>query len=132
MAVDLEKSREYFSKDTFATGNGIYIVSVDENTAIVECKVRDDHYNARGTVQGGLIFTLADFAFGVVSNTGERKVTSQNITITFMRPPLGGTLTAIAKIINESKSMMLVEVEVRGEGNKLIAKAHANGFKVKE
>lgn len=112
--------------------NGFHIVSINDETAIVQCQIRADHYNSRGTVQGGLIFTLADFAFGVVCNNLGRHVISQNITITYLRPPINGKLTAKATIINESKSMMLVEVEVIGESDKLIAKMQANGFKLKE
>ncbi len=131
MAINIEKIREYFKKDTFAAQNGINIVSVDEKSATVECNIRQDHYNCKGTVQGGLIFTLADFAFAVVTNWGENSVISQNITITYVRPALGGKLTAIARIVSEGRSMMLVEAEVYNDQNKLIARMHANGFKLK-
>lgn len=131
MQINIEKVREYFKKDTFAAQNGINIVSVDEKRAVVECAVRADHYNCKGTVQGGLIFTLADFAFAVVTNWGDVSVISQNISITYVRPALGGVLTAVAKIVSEGKSMMLVEAEVYNEQNKLIAVMQANGFKLK-
>jgi len=131
MAINLEKVREYFKKDTFAAQNGINIVSVDEKSAVVECTIRQDHYNCKGTVQGGLIFTLADFAFAVVTNWGELSVISQNIAITYVRPALGGKLTAVAKVVSEGRSMMLVEAEVYNDQNKLIARMLANGFKLK-
>ena len=131
MKYDLEKIRKYFAKDTFAKHNGMTILEVADNYALVECQINENHYNAKGSVQGGLIFTLADFAFAVVSNINDYVTMSQNITMTFMRPVFEGKIKAEAKIINQGKSMVLVEVEVKNLEDKLVAKMHANGFKIK-
>ena len=132
MKYDLQKIREYFAKDTFARHNGMTILEVGEGYALVECLINRNHYNAKGSVQGGLIFTLADFAFAVVSNINDYVTMSQNITITYIRPVFEGKIKAEAKIVSQGKSMVLVEVEVRNSEDKLVAKMHANGFKIKE
>lgn len=132
MSFDLDKIREYFKGDTFAESNNMKIVRVEENLAEVECEIIPNHFNAIGTVQGGLIFTLADYAFAVVTNTNGYSTTSQNMSITYLRPAIMGKLRAIGKIINSSKSMVLADLEVYDDNNKLIAKVQANGFKIKK
>ena len=62
----LEEAREYFSQDRYATEvTGAVIEEVGEGYARVSCKLTSCHLNARGFVMGGVMFTLADFAFVV-------------------------------------------------------------------
>ena len=74
MTRNFDELVEFFSKDKFATGNGMYIVSVTEGDASCALDITGEHLNAVGAVQGGAVFTLADFAFAVATNCGERKL----------------------------------------------------------
>ncbi|MCQ2497316.1 MAG: PaaI family thioesterase, partial [Lachnospiraceae bacterium] len=64
----VEDAREFFSKDKFATTNGMVIDEIGEDYAICSMTVGENHLNAAGSVMGGVYFTLADFAFAVSVN----------------------------------------------------------------
>ena len=61
--------------DRFARLIGAEIIKAEPGYALVEMKITDNHMNGLNMVQGGAIFTLADYAFAVASNN------SGNITI---------------------------------------------------
>ena len=54
--------------DRFAQLLGIEIVEASPGYALVEMKIEDKHKNGINIVQGGAIFTLADYAFAIASN----------------------------------------------------------------
>lgn len=64
----LKQIQKVFSNDRFATDNGAVIEQADEGYAKCWLEIQPHHLNAAGTVMGGAIFTLADFAFAVASN----------------------------------------------------------------
>ena len=68
---NLEEAKAFFEKDYFAMGCGIQIDEVGEGTSKCSFEIETRHLNGGGIVQGGAIFTLADFAFAVAANTGE-------------------------------------------------------------
>ena len=66
--TDLEKAREYFGNDKYATEvTGLEITEVGERFARVELDLDARHYNAINAVMGGVYFTMADFAFAIAS-----------------------------------------------------------------
>lgn len=126
--VDLEKVREFFKDDIFAMEQGIVIEEAREGYAVCTVTPNEHHLNAGGAVQGGLTFTLADFAFAVASNcTGSLTVSLEN-NISYIAPPKG-KMTAIAKVCRETKSVAFCDVEVFDETEKLVAKMSVTGFK---
>ena len=64
----LEEARELFKEDRFATDAGMEIDEITEDSSTCSVILTDSHRNAYGGVMGGVIFTLADFAFAVVAN----------------------------------------------------------------
>lgn len=64
----LKKVQERFKNDRFATDNGAVIEEVGEGYARCVMSLDEHHYNAVGSVMGGAVFTVADFAFAVASN----------------------------------------------------------------
>ena len=87
----------FFTNDHFATGCGIELVSAAPGHAIARMQVETRHHNAVGTAQGGAIFTLADFAFAVASNSHGTVALAANVSITYMKAVRAGKLTAEAK-----------------------------------
>ena len=55
-------------RDEFVKHCGIELVSFAPGQAVTRMAVQPWHLNAVGIVQGGAIFTLADYAFAVASN----------------------------------------------------------------
>jgi acyl-CoA thioesterase len=91
---DLE---EFFMRDTFAQSTGIQLVSVAPGRAVVRLEIGDQHRNSHGTVHGGAIFTLADAAFALASNSHGVPAAAINATITYMKAAREGALTAVAE-----------------------------------
>ena len=81
---DIESAREFFYKDKFAVDTGVTLDELSEDHAICSLKLTDNHRNAYGGVMGGVIFTLADFAFAVLSNQIHQLTVAQQVDIHYL------------------------------------------------
>ena len=80
------------------------------------------HYlNGYGTVQGGAIFTLADFAFAAASNSHGTVAVAVNVSITFMKAAKHGTLWADAREVSKNPKLGSYTVEVKDDQGDLVA-----------
>ena len=62
--TDLDKVREYFGHDIYATKTtGIELIEVSDGYAKCRLPVTEALMNAAGSVMGGAIYTLADFSY---------------------------------------------------------------------
>lgn len=125
--TDLEKAKEYFSGDRFATENGCIIEEIGENYAICSLSLEKRHTNALGNVMGGAVFMLADFAFAVAANLGKKTTVSSTSTITFLKAAKGNTLYAKAEAIKEGRSSVYYEITVTDDLGTLVARVTASG-----
>lgn len=130
--ADIEKVKAFFKDDKFAADMGIEILQADPEESICAFSVTPAHFNANGTVQGGAIFTLADFAFAVAANCGDSRTVSGAANITFVKPGMGERLYAKAKKVSAGKRTCLYSVRVTNEADVLIAHITVNGFVVGE
>ncbi len=130
MELSREALLERFQADRFATEvTGIEIVDVRPGYAKVRLAVEPRHHNAVGVVQGGVYFTLADFAFAVASNTRDDETTlSIENSISFFKPVTAGTLYAEANLLHRSRSLQSFDVPVTNEKGELVARFHGRGF----
>jgi len=126
--MELEKVKAFFENDKFAMDMGIEIIKADAEESICAFSVTPVHFNAAGSVQGGAIFTLADFTFAVAANCEGRRTVSQSASVTFIKPGIGKRLFATAKKISSGKRTCLYNVYVKNEENLLIAHVIVNGF----
>jgi len=85
-------------------------------------------HNSLGIVHGGMTATVIDTAMGTLANMLAPKnlgaVTSQ-LTIHFLLPINGDTMTATAHILHQGKKTMVVEGYIINEAGKRLA--HATG-----
>ena len=77
------------------------IEQVDEGYAKCWLEIQPHHLNAAGTVMGGAIFTLADFAFAVASNWNKPLHVSTTSQITYLGVARGTRLIAEARKVKE-------------------------------
>ena len=92
---DLEKARDFFYKDLYATKlSGIQIDEVSEHYSKCSMKITENHKNAYGGVMGGAIFTLADFTFAVASNFNAQQTVSVTSQINYTGMAKGEKLIA--------------------------------------
>lgn len=124
----LESVRQYFQKDRFATESGAVIEMVEDGAARCSMRLTEHHKNARGAVMGGVIFTLADFAFAVASNWQGKVQVSRTSQITFLGTAKGGQLIAAARRIKEGRHTCYYLVEISDELGTQVAYVTMDGF----
>jgi acyl-CoA thioesterase len=111
----------YFKNDRFAERANIELLTVSPGRARARMTLHEHHLNGYGTVQGGAIFTLADFAFAAASNSHGSVAVAVNVSITFMKAARTGTLWAEAREISKNFKLGSYTVEVRDDQEELVA-----------
>lgn len=112
--TDLEKAREFFSGDKYATENtGIVIDEVKEKYAKCSLKLNASHKNAVGNVMGGVMFTLADFVFAVATNFNQEDITVTTVSqICYLGMAKGDTLYGESKLIKDGRTTCFYEIVI--------------------
>jgi len=93
-----DRVRAYIEKhDRLVELLGVKIEEVAPGYAKVSLTVEEKHMNAAGVCQGGVIFTLADLAFALASNSHGKMALGLDVSISYLRAvPLGERLVAEA------------------------------------
>lgn len=128
--ADIDEIREFFSKDRFATENGMYIEEVGEGYAKCSLEITERHLNAMGALMGGVTCTLADFAFAVAANHEKKGTVSLNSNISFLSAPRGKKLFAEAKKYKEGRTTCCYSIDVYDENNTKVAAVMTTGFHI--
>lgn len=128
----MEKITKFFSRDRFASLCGIKIVKAEPGYAVVEMDIEEKHLNATDIIQGGAIFTMADFAFAVASNAEGQVTLSVNANITYYKTATGQKITAEAREVSEGSRITGYNVDVLDENQELIARINMVGYRKKE
>ena len=126
----VEEAREFFYKDKFAVDTGITLDELTEDFAVCSLKITDDHRNAYGGVMGGVIFTLADFAFAVLSNQIHQLTVGQQVDIHYLSAPKGEKLIAKATCRKSGRTSSIINVDVSDDEGRDVAQFIGTGFKL--
>ena len=121
MQDNLEAIKHHFEKDRFATTSGMRLVELRPGFAKTSLQVEDRHLNSIGTVHGGAIFTLADFAFGFAVKTGGKVAPAISTSLSFLKATRSGTLYAEATEISRSRKLSVCTVRVANDAGELVA-----------
>ena len=115
--------KDFFSKnDRFAKENNMVIEKIKEGYAKTSMIVEKKHLNAADVAHGGAIFTLADFAFAIASNSYGTLALSINSSISFINSAKeGDKLFAEAKEIDKNFKLGSYCVMVTNQDDKTVA-----------
>jgi acyl-CoA thioesterase len=117
-----EDSVRFFAADAFARHNGLEVVEVAEGRAVVKMEVGKHHLNSHGTVHGGALFTLADAAFALASNSHGIPAAAINAHISYLAAAVPGrTLVAEAEEYAVSRKIGSYTVRITDEIGERIA-----------
>lgn len=119
--MDTETARKIFSQDRFAALSGIEIVEAGTGFCSARLHVDSKHLNSVDIVHGGALFTLADLAFAVASNSHGQVALAINAHISFLKAVSGGTLTATATEVEEPGRLGSYSVVITDENNNKVA-----------
>lgn len=126
----LEEAREFFYKDKFSVETGVTLDELTEDKAICSLEITDIHKNAYGGVMGGVIFTLSDFAFAVLSNQLHQPTVAQQVSINYLSAPKGNKLTAEAYCRKNGRTSSIIIVDVSDDVGRDVAQFVGTGFKL--
>lgn len=127
---NIEQVRAYFKNDTFATSNGMTVEEWSPDRAVCAVKVTENHKNALGGVMGGVIYTLADFAFAIMANTDHRPTVAVTTTVNFLSMPRGERLFAAATRVKNGRTTGVYQVTVTDDTGREIALFTGTGYKL--
>ena len=126
----VESAREFFYRDKFAVDTGITLDELTEDFAVCSLDITDNHRNAYGGVMGGVIFTLADFAFAVLSNQIHQLTVAQQVDIHYLSAPKGEKLIARATCRKSGRTSSIINVDVSDDAGRDVAQFIGTGFKL--
>jgi len=130
--MNTEEIKKYFLDDKYAELTGIKTVDIKEGYCEAEMEVLPKHLNAAGTIQGGALFTLADFAVAVAANTRGQIALSIQANISFIKGISKGKIYAIATEVSEAKKLGNYEVKIKDENGEIIASFHSMVYRKKD
>lgn len=97
-----------------------------EGHAVVSLAAGPQHANPMGTLHGGILCDIADFAMGIAFAStlapGE-SFTTIELKINFFRPVWDTILKAEGKVVRRGSTVGYLECEITDENGKLVAKA---------
>lgn len=117
-----ERVKRLAARDPFVTLLGAECVEAGPGMAVVRMTVREQHMNFNGTCHGGVLFSLADTAFGLASNSHGRLAAAVDAHIGFTAPAhIGDDVIASARELNRSNRIGTYRVDVRKDDDGLVA-----------
>ncbi|WP_028519242.1 PaaI family thioesterase [Ruminococcus flavefaciens] len=125
----LERVRETFRGDRFATEMGAVIDELGDHYSKCSLVLNEHHRNAVGGIMGGVYFTLADFAFAVASNWQQAGVVGLNCDASFIGVPKTERIIAEAKLIKDGRTICCYNVDIRDELGNSVAAVQCVGFR---
>lgn len=117
----MDEIKRFFKKDRFCEFIGVELTEVSEGHAKAKLDIKEHHLNGVGIVQGGAIFTLADFAFAAASNSHGTVAVGINTNISYLTATTGGTLYAEAREIGINHRIGTYTVDITNEKGEMIA-----------
>ena len=116
----MDEIKRFFTQDKFAAHSGVELLEVAPGYAKARMRVDNRHLNALKTVQGGALFTLADFAFAAASNSHGSAAVALNVTISFVKAVTAGVVTAEAKEMAASARIAHYTVNITDDQGELV------------
>lgn len=121
-----KRIEEALSTVPFAKMLGIKLDAVEPGDATLSLQIRDDFKQNAGVVHGGVTAALIDSAtaFAIVPLLKpEERTTTVDLTISYLRPLISGTMVARAKVLRAGQRLIVVSAELVDDGGNLAATA---------
>jgi acyl-CoA thioesterase len=130
--MDTKTARNFFANDRYAALTGVDIIEAGKGYCRTSLKIEDKHLNAANVVQGGAIFTLADLAFAIASNSHGQLALAINVNISYLNSVSRGTLYATATEVNEPNRLGAYDVLVTDDQQRIIARFNGMVYRKKQ
>ena len=131
--VQLRRVQKAIGTVPYARLLGIEVEEVSSGVATLALEVRKELTQNHGVVHGGAIASLIDTAtaFAIISLLAPKeRVTTVDLTISYLRPVDGGRLRATARVVRAGRRLFVVSAEVLDKTGKLTTTALSTYIKV--
>lgn len=129
----MHKLKPFFStEDHFAIHSGVELIEMGSGWAKARMRIEPFHFNIARTVHGGAIFTLADFAFAVASNSHGTLAMGINTSVSFVKAVLAGTLYADARELSRTVKLATYSVIITDDTGDTVAIFQGMVYRKKE
>jgi uncharacterized protein (TIGR00369 family) len=103
---------------------GFDLESAEPGRAEISFQPGPEHANPMGTLHGGVICDIGDAAMGIAYGTtidSRESFTTLELDVKFLRPVWDQPLTATGTVVNGGRTIGLVECDVTGPDEELVA-----------
>jgi len=108
-------------KNPYADLLGMEVKEAGKGEARVSVTVKDQHINHQGYTHGGFLYSLADYAFELASNSHGIDAVGLTTSMEFYRPStVGASLEAVARETHLGKTIATYHIAIH-QADKLIA-----------
>ena len=132
MHLSEDELKQLFQNDHYARLSNIELLTAAVGRATAKMTLHPHHLNALKTVQGGAIFTLADFTFAVACNSHGTMAVALDVSIAFMKAATTGTLWAEAREVSKNFKVGLYLVDVKDDAGDLVAQFQGMAYRKKD
>jgi phenylacetic acid degradation protein PaaD len=118
--IDGDRVATLLATDRYATGQGIRLIEVGDSDIRIEMTVDEAMTNFHGGLHGGVLFSLADCAFSLYSNSyGGRAVAIDTHMVFSAAVGPGDTLSAVVEEMSRGRTLATYRVLVRRTDGRL-------------
>jgi acyl-CoA thioesterase len=119
---DAERVTRLLADDSYAIGLGIEMVEVSDEEIVIGLDVTDSHANFLGVGHGGMVFSLADCAFSLASNSAGSPAVAidTHLVLTAASRP-GDRLEARVQEISRGRTLGTYRAEVTRSDGRIVA-----------
>ena len=124
----LKRVYERALRNPFPMYNHIQIGVVEQDHVEVFVDLCDESMNVKGTVHGGLLFTMADFCGATCARTDGREYSTMSAEVHYLKTAVSGRITARSSVIHRGRTTVLVGTDIYDEQERLLFKATLTMF----
>lgn len=115
--------KKIIDSDSYARHLGAKVVEIRPGYAKVTMELGPHHLNFMGMVHGGVIFGLADVAFGAAANSFGSRAMALSVGIDFLAAPgIRGSMTAEVELVTRAGKMGYYRMLVTDAGGTVVAR----------
>ena len=117
-----EQKQSFQKNDAFAGMIGMELLEMGDGRATARMALTQEHKNGWGATNGGVVFSLADFAMAAAANSRGFAV-AVCATVNWVKPAKGAFIVAEAEEVSLSKRIGNYRATIRDENNETVAVA---------
>ena len=124
-----QKVVDLMTADKFVDYCGITLDEIGPGYAKTSVQIEQKHLNGAGIIQGGVLFTLADYALASAANSREKVSVSIETSMSFIKGISSGTVFATARDVTCGRTLARYDVPVTTADGTLIALLHGTVYR---